>query len=61
MEGEKQAINHGRHSTEPYKLHSRYGDDFDTKLDVNKYFVDHPDMVLGKTVCQWYDESAPPL
>ena len=33
---------------QPYKLHSRYGDDFDTKLDVNKYFVEHPDMVLGK-------------
>ena len=33
---------------QPYKLHSRYGDDFDTKLDVNKYFVEHPEMVLGK-------------
>jgi|GEM_PF-1483724 len=31
-----------------YPVHSRYGDDFTAKLDVNNYFVKHPEMVLGK-------------
>ncbi len=30
-----------------FTVKSRYGDDFNSQLSVNKYFIDHPDMVLG--------------
>ena len=32
---------------QPFHVKSSYDDGFDTEIEVNKYFVDNPDMVLG--------------
>jgi len=32
---------------QPFKMESRYGDSQDVTLDVNKYFIKHPENVLG--------------